>query len=40
VRPTHFPSVPRIYEKMHSAVLNGVAEQGRVKQALFHCAVR
>ena len=27
--------MPRIYEKMHSAVLNGVAEQGRVKRALF-----
>ena len=40
VRPTHFPSVPRIYEKVHSAVLNGVAEQGRVKQALFRWAVR
>jgi long-chain acyl-CoA synthetase len=39
VRPTHFPSVPRIYEKMHSAVLNGVAEQNRVKRALFHWAV-
>ena len=40
IRPTHFPSVPRIYEKVHSAVLNGVAEQGRVKQALFRWAVR
>jgi long-chain acyl-CoA synthetase len=39
VRPTHFPSVPRIYEKMHSAVLNGVAGQNRVKRALFHWAV-
>jgi long-chain acyl-CoA synthetase len=39
VRPTHFPSVPRIYEKMHSAVLNGVAEQSRVKRALFQWAV-
>ncbi|MGZ8649106.1 MAG: AMP-dependent synthetase/ligase, partial [Solirubrobacteraceae bacterium] len=40
VRPTHFPSVPRIYEKMHSAVLNGVAEQSRVKQLLFRWAIR
>ena len=40
VRPTHFPSVPRIYEKVHAAVLNGVAEQGRVKQTLFHWAIR
>ena len=29
IRPTHFPSVPRIYEKVHATVLNGVAEQGR-----------
>ena len=40
VRPTHFPSVPRIYEKVHAAVLNGVAEQGRVKQTLFNWAIR
>ena len=40
IRPTHFPSVPRIYEKMHSAVINGVAEQGQVKQRLFRWAVR
>ena len=40
VCPTHFPSVPRIYEKVHSAVLNRVAEQGRVKQALFGWGVR
>jgi long-chain acyl-CoA synthetase len=40
VCPTHFPSVPRIFEKVHAAVLNGVAEQGRVKQALFRWAVR
>ena len=39
IRPTHFPSVPRIYEKVHATVLNGVAEQGRVKQALFHWAL-
>jgi long-chain acyl-CoA synthetase len=40
IRPTHFPSVPRIYEKVHSTVVGGVAEQGRVKQALFHWALR
>ena len=40
IRPTHFPSVPRIYEKVHATVLNGVAEQSRVKQALFHWALR
>jgi long-chain acyl-CoA synthetase len=40
IRPTHFPSVPRIYEKVHSTVIGGVAEQGRLKQALFHWALR
>ena len=40
VCPTHFPSVPRIFEKVHAAVLNGVAEQGRAKQAIFRWAVR
>jgi long-chain acyl-CoA synthetase len=40
IRPTHFPSVPRIYEKVHATVLNGVATQGRVKRALFEWALR
>jgi len=40
VRPTHFPSVPRIYEKVHSAVLTDVAQQGRVRRALFDWALR
>ncbi|MDP9134843.1 MAG: long-chain fatty acid--CoA ligase [Actinomycetota bacterium] len=40
VCPTHFPSVPRIFEKVHAAVLNGVAEQGQLKQAIFRWAVR
>jgi long-chain acyl-CoA synthetase len=40
IRPTHFPSVPRIYEKVHATVLNGVASQGRVRRALFEWALR
>jgi len=39
-RPTHFPSVPRIYEKLYTAVLGGVAEQSRLKQAIFRWAIR
>ena len=27
--PTHLPSVPRVYEKIHTAVVGGVAEQRR-----------
>jgi long-chain acyl-CoA synthetase len=40
IRPTHFPSVPRIYEKVHASVLTGVAEEGWLKQAVFHWALR
>ena len=39
IRPTHFPSVPRIYEKVHSAVLAGAGES-RLKRALFQWALR
>jgi long-chain acyl-CoA synthetase len=39
VRPTHFPSVPRVYEKMHTAIVGGVAEQSRVERAVFGWAV-
>jgi long-chain acyl-CoA synthetase len=40
VRPTHFPSVPRIYEKIHAAVVTGVGEQPRAKQLVFRWAMR
>jgi long-chain acyl-CoA synthetase len=33
--PTHFPSVPRVYEKIHTAVLSRVAEQGPLQRAIF-----
>jgi long-chain acyl-CoA synthetase len=39
VRPTHFPSVPRVYEKIHTAVLSGVAEQAGTKRATFEWAL-
>ena len=38
-RPTHFPSVPRIFEKIHTALLGDVEEQGRVKRAIFAWAL-
>ncbi len=34
VRPTLFPSVPRVYEKVHTAVKAAVAESGTVKRRL------
>jgi long-chain acyl-CoA synthetase len=38
-QPTHFPSVPRIFEKIHTAILGGVAEQTRLKRLIFSWAV-
>jgi long-chain acyl-CoA synthetase len=38
-RPTHVPSVPRVFEKIHTKALAGVEEAGRVKRALFHWAL-
>ena len=39
IRPTHFPSVPRVFEKIHAGVLGTVAEQGALRQAVFRRAV-
>jgi long-chain acyl-CoA synthetase len=39
VRPTHFPSVPRIYEKIHAAVISDVADQRLAKRAVFRWAI-
>ena len=33
--PTHFPSVPRVFEKIHMRALAGVEEAGGIKQQLF-----
>jgi long-chain acyl-CoA synthetase len=38
-RPTHVPSVPRVYEKVHTKALAGVDEAGRLKRAIFHWAI-
>jgi long-chain acyl-CoA synthetase len=38
--PTHFPAVPRIYEKIHSAVAGRVADGPMVKRRLFQWALR
>jgi long-chain acyl-CoA synthetase len=38
--PTHFPAVPRIYEKIHGAVLSKVAEGRPPERALFDWALR
>jgi long-chain acyl-CoA synthetase len=39
VRPTVVPSVPRLFEKIHAKVLDGVKKGGGVKQKLFGWAL-
>ncbi len=39
LQPTHFPAVPRIYEKIHSAVLGKAQDGPGLKRALFHWAL-
>jgi long-chain acyl-CoA synthetase len=39
LRPTYFPSVPRVFEKIYTAAHSGVADQPRVKQAVFRWAI-
>jgi long-chain acyl-CoA synthetase len=38
-RPTHVPSVPRVFEKVHTRALAGVEEAGRLKRAIFNRAL-
>jgi long-chain acyl-CoA synthetase len=38
-RPTHVPSVPRVFEKVHTRALAGVEEAGRVKRTIFGWAL-
>jgi long-chain acyl-CoA synthetase len=38
-RPTHVPSVPRVFEKVHTKALAGVEEASRVKRTIFHLAL-
>jgi long-chain acyl-CoA synthetase len=40
VRPTVFPSVPRVYEKVHGAVLQGLQESHGAKRRLGEWALR
>src|SRR5688500_17180317 len=39
VKPTYFPSVPRIFEKIYTAATSGVEKEGGVKKAIFNWAV-
>ena len=40
VRPTLFPSVPRVYEKIHTAVVAGFEEQTGARKAIVDWAMR
>lgn len=40
IRPTHFPSVPRVYEKVRTAALAGIEETNPVKRLIFEQALR
>jgi long-chain acyl-CoA synthetase len=40
VRPTYFPSVPRMFEKIYSTAIGSVEKSSPVKRAIFHWAVR
>ncbi len=40
VKPTYFPSVPRIFEKIYTAATAAVEKEGGVKKAVFDWAVR
>jgi long-chain acyl-CoA synthetase len=40
VRPTYFPSVPRMFEKIYAAALGQVQKASPVKKAIFNWAIR
>src|ERR1700755_374809 len=39
LKPTYFPSVPRIFEKIYTAANSGVEKEGGLKQAIFNWAI-
>src|SRR3954447_19463594 len=39
LKPTYFPSVPRIFEKIYTAATSGVEKMSRPKKAIFHWAI-
>ncbi len=38
-RPTYFPSVPRVWEKIYTAATTGIAEQPKLKRTIFGWAL-
>jgi long-chain acyl-CoA synthetase len=39
LRPTYFPSVPRIFEKIYTAATSGMEKQGGLKKVIFDWAI-
>ncbi len=39
LRPTYFPSVPRIFEKIYTAATSGIEKEGGLKKAIFEWAI-
>jgi long-chain acyl-CoA synthetase len=39
VKPTYFPSVPRIFEKIYTAATSAVEKEGGLKKAIFNWAI-
>jgi long-chain acyl-CoA synthetase len=40
VRPTYFPSVPRMFEKIYAMAIGAVEKSSPIKRAIFHWAIR
>jgi long-chain acyl-CoA synthetase len=39
LKPTYFPSVPRIFEKIYTAATSGIEKQGGLKKAIFNWSI-
>src|SRR6201747_2534648 len=40
LKPTYFPSVPRIFEKIYTAANSGMEKEGGLKKAIFHWSIK
>jgi long-chain acyl-CoA synthetase len=40
LKPTYFPSVPRIFEKIYTAATSGIEKEGAAKKAIFNWAIK
>ncbi len=40
LKPSYFPSVPRIFEKIYTAATSGIEKQGGLKKAIFEWAIK